>query len=140
MQPTAVPSSEAIHPPQIRGVAVLRLGVVLAVTLVAFLSATKAEASCGYYVSSTNPSAGMSLDHSPTKRSNDGSCPCNGPQCNTNQSSQTTPLLSTTTSTFDAAPIVAERSPASESSGVSQVEDSTFLSELHRLLLDPPPR
>ena len=140
MHRTASPSSEVLCPRKTPDITVLRLNILWAVTLVVFLSAAKAEASCGYYVTSTNPGVEMKVDHPSAKRSTGGSCPCNGPQCESNQSNQTTPLPSTTSSTFDAAPIAADRLPASQTSGVAQVEDSAFLSDPHRLLLDPPPR
>ncbi len=119
----------------------LRFGVIAAFMLFAALSAPKAEASCGYYVDSVKPNAEMMAEHSMVgKNTTDRSYPCNGPQCRNGQSSQTIPLLAPSSPTFEAAPIPVDQVSAFDSTDHCAVEDFTFLSESHLLLLDPPPK
>jgi hypothetical protein len=101
----------------------------------------EARASCGDYVVVVNPSAeylrNRSIEHSmPVDRS----CPCQGPQCRSSDSSPPMPVGVQTPPEY-AVELVGGGKPIEITLfGRSSVDDWLMPSEAHHLIPDPPPR
>ena len=120
-----------------------RWALCAAVAITTFAAvAPRAQASCGYYVISANPSAEMAVSQQGMKhvRSKSEHCPCHGTECRSGKSQGAIPAVTQVTSTDEMASPAIAGTGALESSGRSYVHVSSSLSEAFLHLADPPPR
>ena len=122
----------------------LRPMLCVAAVLLAWLAyGGRAEASCGYYVVTGNPSGEMIANQQramPMRHSAPADCPCNGPQCHAGQEKGAAPAAAPTTSVDPLAITFGGEILHVNACGSAHAADAQLRSDPHLLSLDPPPK
>src|SRR2546421_7199817 len=117
----------------------------VAAVLLAWLAyGGRAEASCGYYVVTGNPSGELLANQQramPMRHETPANCPCHGPQCHAGQeNNSTTPAPAPTTGADPLAMTFNGTILQCNACGLAHAADAQMPSTPHLLSLDPPPK